>query len=343
MSYATSRMVTQKDVARHAKVSQATVSLILNGVNRGTSSATRVRVLDAVEKLGYVANPAARGLRGSPTRVIGLVVRQLRQSALLAMVEAVVRAGREAGLYMLVADASGNAKDALSLMALFKSRLCDGLVLVGDLREEGAVWGQLPELALPTVGLFQGSRNLPFYNVSVDNKRAARAALRHLYDLGHRSIAYIDAVRMHGPAERRLTYKRFVRQRLLTPLVVESDGSASGGETALDKLLEGPQVPTAIFAANDEVAVGVLARAAARGIAVPRAISVVGFDDIGLAAHLVPPLTTVRQPLASLASTAIHALTSGQATKQANIEIAGELIVRGSTAAPLSATAQRLR
>lgn len=308
--------------------------MVVNGADATISTSTRAKILQAVEALGYVANPAARGLRGSPTKFVGVVAKHLRRAALVGMVEALVETAAQAGLYILVADASGNATDALNLVALFKSRLCDALVFVGDLRDEQVLWERLGEVALPTVGLFQGSRKLPLYNVSVDNKKGATAALVHLYELGHRSIAYVDAVGRRGPAERRQVYQRFARQRHLAPRVTETDGSADGGEEALDRLLDAADPPTAIFAATDEVAVGILARAYARDISVPGELSVVGFDDIPLASHLAPPLTTVRQPLAQLADAAIKAIIDGQAAHPSDVEVTPELIIRRSTGPP---------
>lgn len=331
------RPVTQRDVARLANVSQTAVSLVLNGLDGGVSETTRRRVRAAVDELGYIPNPMARGLRGVSTALIAIIARNLHHPPLLAMIESVIVEARKFGFHALVADAGGSARDALNLVALMESRLCDGIILVGDLPDEQVLWKGLSGVDLPTVGLFQGSRRIPLCNISVDNRSGASQALTHLYSLGHRRIAYVDdAGGTHGPQIRKAVYQDFVKSRSIVDFHVPTDGTPAGGQRAFDALMEKPAPPTAIFAATDELALGILSRAAATGRAVPMELSVVGFDDMPRAEYLTPPLTTVRQPIPVLARLAMRELARPERDRPGtdDLEIEPELVVRQSTAPP---------
>ena len=331
---------TQRDVARLAGVSQTTVSQVLTARHDRLSESTRQRVLAALDELGYTPNALARGLRGARTALLGVIARDLTQPSIVMMITALIREARSRGYEVLVADTGESAPAALDLAALMKHQLCDGVLLVGDVHDEQLLWDGYGQVGLPAVGLLQGSRDLPIANVSVDNVAGATIALEHLAGLGHSRVAFIGAGWIHGSSDRRQVFEEFRQAMNLSEepgYLVEAENSPQGGVKALERLLALEVRPTAVFAATDLIAMGVLAQAHRAGVAVPDELSVIGFDDAPQSAFLAPALTTVRQPLEELAREAIAVLAEGTATMVAGAAhrlVAPTLSVRASTGNP---------
>ncbi len=330
---------TQRDVARLAGVSQATVSYVLTGRGAELNASTEARVRAALEELGYIPNVLARGLRGVRTALFGAIARELRQPTIAAVIDALVTAARTAGYEMIVSTTEASAPDTLNLATLMKEQLCDGVALVGDVLDDSLLWERYGEVGLPAVGVLQGSRSLPITNVTVDNHEGATLAVEHLLGLGHERIAFVGAGWIHGSRERLRVIEEFRAAGRLTgaaDLIVDSENTPQGGAGALTALWDLSERPTAIFAATDTVAIGILSRAAELGIVIPRDLSVVGFDDVATSSFLVPALTTVAQPLKEIAAEAIAVLvgrTAGGKSDPTPHLMAPRLVVRSSTAA----------
>ncbi len=319
--------VTMKDVAEVARVSQSTVSRVLSGAPPAVpiSESTRTRVLATAARLQYRPNPLARGLRGAPTMLIGAIVRDVTDPFFAVAIDALSRHARRRGYSVVLGHAREQAEEALALAAVLEARQCDAIVLLGDVREEPSLLEDLGRVDGPVVELWRGSGDGRFPAISVDNADGMRQAIRHLSELGHRRIAFVGDLEKADVAVRLEAYRETGED------IVTVRNTAQEGAAALDVLLDRPDPPTAIAAATDVIAFGLLHRAAARGLRVPDDLSVTGFDDIPLAATAVPALTTVRMPIDAMAEAAVERAIGGIA---ATSVFTTELVVRASTTGP---------
>jgi DNA-binding LacI/PurR family transcriptional regulator len=334
------RLPTSADVAARAGVSRTTVSFVLNGrTDRQISTATWRRVEEAAHELGYQAHGAARHLAAGTSLTLGFVLRQSAEQvaadALLAgTLWGLAGAAREGGYRVLVeplAPGEGRYRD------LVRSRSVDGLVVSGPRTDDDDLAALVRE-GFPIV--LQGSRpDLEAPSVDVDNVAGARAAVEHLVGLGHRRIGCVTNAPLvyTAAAERLAGYREALTAAGIEPderLVAEGMFDAASGHLAMVELLRrGPL--TAVFVASDVVAFGALRALRDAGLRVPEDVSVVGFDDIPLAEHFDPPLTTVRLPAHGLGAAAGRALIERIAGRPVDLRrlLPTELIVRESTAA----------
>ena len=321
-----------KDIARDARVSQSTVSRILNGAPPAVpiSPGTRERVLATAERLRYRPNPLARGLKGAPTMLIGAIVRDVTDPFFATAIDALSLAAREHGYSVVLGHARGSADEALALAAVLEARQCDAIVLLGDIHDQPGLLADLASVDVPVIELWQGSGQAGFPAVAVDNAGGMAAALDHLTELSHRRVAFVGDSAKADVAQRRDAYVGWAGDDVD---IVPAGNTPREGARALDILLGREVAPTAVAAATDVLAFGVLHRAAARGLRVPEDLSVTGFDDIPLAASAVPALTTVRMPVAAMAAAAVRRAVArdGGGGPQT---FAAELVVRRSSAAP---------
>jgi LacI family transcriptional regulator, repressor for deo operon, udp, cdd, tsx, nupC, and nupG len=332
------------DVARLAGVSTATVSRALRGLPTVTE-ATRLRVLDAAAKLGYIASPSASRLAGGKTRAVAVVVPRITRWFFSTVVEAAEDTLQEAGYDLLLYNLGGreNARQRMLHTAKLHQRV-DALMLVATplLQPDFAA---ISALEMPGVTVSSGTGVPGWPSVRIDDVAAARTATTHLLRLGHRRIAHIsgsstDELAFTTHLDRRRGYQEAVAAAGLTPdpaLDVESDFTIGGGGRATAELLRRDPLPTAIFAACDEMALGSIAALRQAGLRVPADISVIGVDDHDVAR--VVGLTTVAQPAAEqgrLAARTLLGPLSGaarDATAQSVI-LPTRLVVRESTAPP---------
>ena len=333
------RSVTMRDVARATGVSQSTVSRVLSGTASAVpiASDTRQRVLAEAARMGYEPNPLARALRGAPMMLLGLIVREITDPFFATAVEAISTEARLHGYNVVLGTAHGRAEEAIELRAVLETRHCDALVLIGDMRDQPRMLEDLLHAHVPVVAMWQGSalRGIPMVNI--DNRAGIRAALDHLHGLGHRRIALVGGHPFAAIGERRAAYRDWTEEHgLAVPdgYVQLRSNEPAGGEAALEALLALPDPPTAIVCTTDLIAVGVLHAAAARGVSVPRDLSVTGFDDLPLSAHLVPALTTLRMPIRVMAARAVGIAIGDQVAPTGEECLEPELIVRRSTAPP---------
>ena len=342
--------VTRDDVARAAGVSVATVSYVLNAGPKGVSDEKRRRVLAAVQALGYRPNAIAASLRARHTRILGLVLPTSASPYFAALAHAIELAATTQGYQVVVCNtAEDPGREAAHIETLLRLRV-DGLVWIpADVRAGGA--RRRPSMAAPTrpdVPTVLVDRALPgatgLYDViGSDNAAGGGLAAEHLLSLGHRRVAIVSGRRELAHAQQRLVGARNRLARAGVPLpashVVSSDFTYAAGAEAAAGWLALPRRarPTAIIAGNDSTAIGVLHAAASAGVRVPEQLSVVGFNDVPQAAYTVPPLTTIAQPLDTVAALAIERLLTrierpGDAPPPTTRRLPVRLVVRNSTA-----------
>jgi len=306
------RPATMKDVAEKAGVAQSTVSRILNDTPLlvPISQETRDRVLAAAAELRYRPNPHARGLRGAPTMLLGAIVRDVTDPFFASAIDALSLEARERGYSVVLGHAREQADEALALAAMLEARQCDGIVIVGDMRNQPRLMQDLESVHLhvPVVAVWHGAHHDGFLTVNVDNRHGIDAVLRHLTSLGHRRIAFVGDPVLGDIEERQAAYETFLAaERLQVPphYIQHVRNTFAGGVSAFEALHGLAEPPTAVAASTDVLAIGMLHAASAHGIAVPAHFSIVGFDDIPLAMVTVPALTTVRMPVEKMVKAAV--------------------------------------
>jgi LacI family transcriptional regulator len=334
--------VTIRDVAREAGVSVATVSRVFNRSDAVTAG-LRARVLAAAERLGYVAYGAARALASGRSRAIGAIVPTLDNPVFAVCIDALQQRLDAHGFALLVASAGYDAARETREVRLLLERGIDGLMLVGA-EHPDAVWALLRRRgpAVPAVVTWTSDASAtPVPCIGFDNGAAARRLVDHLLELGHRRIAMVA-----GPTagnDRAAARVGGVRAALAAagltlagPYLCERPYTVPDGHAAARALLSLPDPPTAIVCGNDHLALGALAGARALGLAVPRDLSITGFDDLDFAAYAEPPLTTVRVPAAQMGQRAAEHLIAAAIGTPAPVGTVLEapVMLRGSTARP---------
>jgi DNA-binding LacI/PurR family transcriptional regulator len=342
-------VTTMRDIAALAKVSQSTVSRVLSGAPTRVPIApeTRERVLQASRTLGYRPNPLARGLRGASTNLIGAVVRDFSDPFFAGAIEALVVESMAHGYNVVLGHVHGRLDEAISLTSVLETRHTDAIVLLGDLQQPRLL-ADLKQSSVPVVGLWQGTGPLEFPSADTDDRAGIRAGLEHLESLGHRRIGFLSAELPGDYRVREDAYLDFVGDRFggVPPGYLERcPNTLAGGDAALRRLLGLPEPPTAVATSTDLVAVGALHAAHSLGATVPDRLSVVGYDDILIASHTAPALTTLRMPIQEIVSHAVaHAIALARdptAPREPTLEVfKPALIVRDSTAPPAAGRAR---
>src|SRR5260221_1787004 len=330
--------VTLDDVALAAGVSTATVSRVINNFPR-VADATRRSVLDAIERLHYTPNFAGRMLATQRAHTLGLIITDITNPFYPAVVRGVEAAALHYGFSVLLYDTAENQKREAQALQLLRERQVDGLVIcssrLGISRLEQLAHGKTPivfinsQPAPSTVG-----------SVETDHELGMRAAVEHLVHLGHRRIAYLGGPPASQVQQRRLKAFRDAAGDLgVWTLERSQQPTVEGGEAGTRVFLceHDPDMrSTALITYNDLMASGALLAARACGLRVPEDLSLIGHDDIPMAALLSPALTTVRQPMQELGSRAVAMLAGHlQSTGVANptvLSLRPQLIVRASTA-----------
>ncbi len=323
------------DVAALAGVSHQTVSRVLNDHPR-VRPETRQRVLDAIAQLGYRRNSAARALVTRRTGTIGVVTSGSALFGPTSTLIALEHAARDAGLFVSVATVPTWGADQVStVLEHFMSQGVDGVVVIAA-HDDAVVAVQAFDEPVPIVMV--GPKNLPgpLHSVAVDQYAGGRLAVRHLLELGHR-----DVVHLAGPVDWLDARWRIEgwRDELAAAGIragepIPGDWSAQRGYDVGRELAAG-ELPTAVFAANDQLALGLLRAFAEAGLRVPTDVSVVGFDDVDGSAHFFPPLTTVRQEFGALGRRCMELLLGAIAGECVDSGlIAPSIMVRASSGPP---------
>lgn len=319
------------DVARLAGVSTATVSRALSTPER-VSEDTRAAVQQAVEATGYRLNLAARNLRHRRTGGIVALVPNLANPFFSQILSGIASVLGPAGYNLLIADT--RTADAQTLLDYAEPSRADGLIILDGTLPAAALQGRVP-----VVEACEWVPGLPAPRVKIDNRAAAGLAVDHLADLGHCRIGHVAGPRGNVLTEARLsgTVEALAARGLPFPedYLYPGDFSLDSGRTAARIWLDQPAAtrPTAVFFASDAMACGFIGEVQRHGLRVPGDLSVVGFDDIELVAHISPPLTTIRQPRTEIGRAAAErmlACLKGE-TREADTVLPVELILRAST------------
>lgn len=333
--------ITSRDVAALAGVSQSTVSRVLgSGKSAGfISEETARRVREAAEQLGYSPHPIARALRGDRTNLIGLIVREIADPFFAHMIELISAEIRKLEMNMVLIYAHSDPNEVLAMTEILDVRQYDGMIFLGDLRNDESVLQSIRRNSVPAVALCRGRKSIPIPTINCDNAAGMEMLIEHVLSLGHRHLAFIDGGWYGDSLERRetfLAYKRTTNRDVTFHWVQAEANDYHGGYQAMQSLLDMVPRPTAVLSSDDSLAIGALKAATDAGIRVPADISLTGFDDIELSLFTSPSLTTVRQPLEGMVSKAVEIMMlqiNGEAVPAEDefITVKPELIVRGST------------
>lgn len=330
--------VTIHDVAARAGVSVATVSRVINGKELVRAETVR-QVLDAAKALRYVPNVAARSLSIRRSHTIGIVLPDVHGEFFSEVIRGLDVAARHAGYHILVSGSHSDVGEMIEVLDTMRGRV-DALVLMAPDVGPAALGENLPP-HVPMVLLNASDGEHDF--VTIDNYGAARAMTAHLASLGHQNIAFIKGPAANNDARERLRGYRQTMRRLAPNgkrCEVAGDFTEAAGEEAVRIILREDPRPTAIFAANDSMAVGALAALAAAGVDVPGSMAVAGFDDIPIARYVTPPLTTVRVDMAEMGRRAFALLLDAIADPRREPRrecIATDLVIRASCGAQRTA------
>jgi LacI family transcriptional regulator len=304
--------ITIEDVARAAGVSAMTVSRVINQ-GRNVRESTRAAVLNAVERLNYSPNTAARSLAAGEATHVGLLYANPSAGYLSQFLIGALHAARSAGVHLVIESCeSEDADEQAEVTRRFATSDVEGVILPPPLSESQPILVELEAAEIPAVTVALGSPREDGLNVRIDDHAAAVEMTRYLLDLGHRNIGFIkghpNIVASHD------RYRGFcdaVAEAGLDPEkapVEQGYFSYRSGLTAGERLLARSTRPTAIFASNDDMAAATVSVAHRLGLNVPDDLSIVGFDDTALATSVWPELTTVKQPIAAMAEAAVELL-----------------------------------
>lgn len=334
--------VTLTDVAKRAGVSIKTASRVINNEDR-VADATRQKVLAAVESLGYVPNVWAQRLARGYSGLVGLVIGDATPSYLMDVLHGLMDVGDAAGFRVSMYRMNiKNPQEIAQIIGMAAQQRVEGFVFTPPCDNSPELIRALQELNYPFVQLTPHERCETCAWVAANDEQGAYEAAWHLLRLGHKRIGVIQGNPGHIASWDRLNgYKRALAEAnipLNNTLIKQGDWSFESGLKWGRELLSGENIPTAIMAGNDDMAAGILQAAWEREWRCPRQLSIVGFDDVPLAKQLSPPLTTVKQPIYDIASTAMRVLIEqiipGSASVRTFIEVPTQLIIRYSTAAP---------
>ena len=322
------------DVAERAGVSLGTVSNVLNRPDR-VATVTRERVLVAIDELGFVRNEAARQLRAGQSRTIGLVVLDVGNPFFTDVAAGVERSAAAANLSVILCNSGDDETREDHYLTLLQEQRAYGILITptghGSRRIEQIHRGGTP------VVFVDRSANRRQCSVSVDDVVGGELAVNHLLELGHRKIAYVGGPMTTHQVADRLAGARLAAGKRTVRVIETADTTVAAGRSTGQRIAQmSPRTrPSAVFCANDLVALGLLQEMTRRGLNVPNDLAIIGYDDIDFAAAAAVPLTSIRQPRAQLGQAAadllIEEVTSAQTHQHRQVVFEPELVVREST------------
>ncbi len=324
-----------EDVAREAGVSGQTVSRVVNA--RGyVGAATRERVEEAMQRLGYRPNSAARALRSGRFRTIGVVMFSFSSYGNQRTLDAIAVRAAGLGYALTLIPVESDARDTVAgAFRRLEEHAVDGIIIVIEAHQLDEADVEIPQ-GVPVV-FVDSNRGAEHPFVDTDQAQGARLATEHLLDLGHETVWHVTGpARSYSAERRREAWQQTLEARgLRVPEPLQGDWSARSGYEAGLRLRELDEV-TAVFAANDQMAIGVLRAFREAGRDVPGEVSIVGFDGLPDAAQLWPPLTTVQQHPERVGALAVDVLVAelDEGERLETPLVGTELVVRGSTAPP---------
>jgi LacI family transcriptional regulator len=344
-------MVTVRDISRESGFSVGTVSIVLNDapLSRYISDKTKQHIKDVAHRLGYSPNQFARSLRGSRSHTIGVMVVDVTDPFCTLLLRGIETTMYQTSYLSIFADAHNDPTRFERYLEMMLQRRVEALIVIANwLVLDINLLSDLEKHRIPTVIVARELQPDAMSSVIVDNEDGARKAIEHLYELGHREIAFIRGPKALGDSQLRWSavraFARSAKLEINPKLVVEIPSVADpnhGFDTAqklTEELLKRRRRFTALMAYDDVTALGAMRALAKAGIRVPEQCSVIGFDDVAPAAFSTPPLTTIRQPMETMGSTAVDIVTEAIKAKMEKREfllthrkLAPELVVRQST------------
>ncbi|WP_338523573.1 LacI family DNA-binding transcriptional regulator [Pseudomonas batumici] len=328
-------MATIKDVAALAGISYTTVSHVLNRT-RPVSDKVRLKVEAAIAQLDYVPSAVARSLKAKTTATIGLLVPNSLNPYFAELARGIEDYCERNNYCVILCNSDDDPDKQRSYLRVLLEKRVDGLI-VASTGGDDSLGAGLAAVHTPIVIVDRGIAGIETDLVRIDHEEGAYLATRHLLELGHRAIAFIGGPADTSVAQMRLAgYRRALAQAAVQVperWVLESDFTSTGGYRAAALLLEGDR-PSAIFAGNDMLGIGVLRAAAERNIRVPSELSVIGFDDIQMSRYVYPALTTVGQSILQLGETAAEMLLNRIATPLLAVDrriVTPSIVLREST------------
>ncbi|WP_456021957.1 LacI family DNA-binding transcriptional regulator [Pseudomonas protegens] len=332
-------MATIKDVAALAGISYTTVSHVVNNT-RPVSQEVRLKVEAAIKSLDYVPSAVARSLKAKTTATIGLLVPNSLNPYFAELARGIEDYCERNGYCVILCNSDDNPDKQRSYLRVLLEKRIDGLIVASAGGDSGLAQG-LAGVKTPMVIVDRGLDGVDADLVRIDHEYGAYLATRHLLELGHRDIATIGGPASTSVAQMRLAgYCRALKEAgidVRQERMLESDFTSTGGYNAAAILLES-NPPSAIFAGNDMIGIGVLRAAAERNVRVPSELSVIGFDDIQMSRYVYPALTTVGQSILQLGEMAAEVLLRRIATPNLGTDqriVTPSIVLRESTA-PLS-------
>ena len=332
-------MATIKDVAALAGISYTTVSHVVNKT-RPVSQEVRLKVEAAIKSLDYVPSAVARSLKAKTTATIGLLVPNSLNPYFAELARGIEDYCERNGYCVILCNSDDNPEKQRSYLRVLLEKRIDGLIVASAGGDIGLAQG-LAGVKTPMVIVDRGLDGVDADLVRIDHEYGAYLATRHLLELGHRDIATIGGTSSTSVAQmRQAGFCRALQEAGITvrpERMLESDFTSTGGYNAAAILLEG-NPPSAIFAGNDMIGIGVLRAAAERNVRVPSELSVIGFDDIQMSRYVYPALTTVGQSILQLGEMAAEVLLRRIATPSLVTDqriVTPSIVLRESTA-PLS-------
>ncbi|WP_454932498.1 LacI family DNA-binding transcriptional regulator [Actinomyces oricola] len=327
-----------RDVAALAGVSVGTVSHVLNHPDR-VAQATRERVESAIEKLGFVRSETARRLRRGGSSLVGVLVHDIANPFFTEAARGIEDRLREDGSIPLVGSTDSDAARERDLMGILAGLDARGVIITPSASTLDNL-GVLIDRSIPVVLMDHPPISRALSTVSGDDVAGARAAIDHLVDLGHRRIGLVNGpLSVRQAADRREGVLIAIAEagldvaEVLEEVEVVVAGrafSADAGAAGAASLLRRPNPPSALFCANDLMAIGAMREVRGQGLRIPDDVAIVGYDDISVASELIIPLTSVHQPMRKLGGAAADLLlTAGDEVR--NVVFTPELVVREST------------
>ena len=317
--------VTIRDVAARAGVSVATVSRVFNQKGPIREETVR-RVMDVAVAMQYVPHAGARSLSTRSTRTIGVVLPDLHGEFFSEVIRGIDLAARENGYHLLLSGSHADRDEMRAVVQAVRG-MVDGLIIMSPDLDPNALCDELP-LGVPAVLLNAKADGRP--SITIDNAGGAKDVVRHLASLGHTHIAFITGPAKNNDAEqRRRGFRAGARAQGVDATEIAGDFTEQSGYEAAKKIVALRSRPTAVFAANDSMAIGALSGFRDAGMRVPHQMALVGFDDIPIARFLDPPLTTVKVPIAELGRRGLQLLIGEHAPQR----LETSLVVRRSCGA----------
>jgi DNA-binding LacI/PurR family transcriptional regulator len=325
---------TIRDVARHAGVSHQTVSRVING-SEDVLPETRALVEAAIEEMGYRPSAIARSMARGSTHTLAIISPNLTDYTFASVIEGAEVEARQHGYFVMSASASDPQAFGELVDELVGHGRVDGLIVINPYADDRF---KLMPRDFPLVFVGARSHDENICSISLDDERVAYEATRHLLSLGHTQIALVTGPMTEDCSQDRTEgYRRALSEAGIPfnqSIVFEGDWSASSGQAALVALLEHGTTPTAVFAQNDRMAMGVLRAARDANLQVPGQLSVIGVDDMPLSSYFDPPLTTMQQDMPQIGQEAIRMLMS--IIQKKNVDLQGikfpaQLVIRQST------------